>query len=567
MSGFFTVLGRRWVTFVTLLVLGSVALALAVAFTAPHPVVAHEEAPTPAVPEAPREAGQEEGRRLDQRLELLRKKQEALQVVADSQAEQLQDRERRMKAVNASAAEIERRTQETRLRQDRSRSRLRLLEADEHRFRESLPAGDEADSLTSPVLDRVRAEMNKVRGEIALGGLERTPGSPEYKKLAARLAELEDSLRGELYRARAETIVMLRNSIRELDDDLRDLDEQRLRKILEVKSLAEDIRELSPVLADLAAVRKEMDSIEAMKERLAHAPPEPARTVVAAPREPSREPRFPVGWGAVAVVLIAVAGAFWRDAADPRVRTDADVKRRLNLPTIAMVEDAGNDPLLFRRHPTDPLSEAMSTAATVVRSYLAEREFRTMAVTSARAGEGKTTTAMNLACAMARKGLSVLLVDADLRAPRVHEIYGLDNLRGLSTILLGPEPAEPEMDPDQIIIQTEIPTLRILPSGPTNEIVADLQDSPRMIDFLKTQRERYDLIILDAAPLTGVGDAVALSRVVDTCLWVVRAGSSDRRTLGWAKHLLKTVRADVAGVVLNFSPSAAGERFYAYPKL
>src|SRR5204863_1888835 len=140
-----------------------------------------------------------------------------------------------------------------------------------------------------------------------------------------------------------------------------------------------------------------------------------------------------------------------------------------------------------------------------------------------------------------------------------------DNSRGFSTLLLGPEPAEPEPDPDQVIMQTEIPTLRVLPAGPTNEIVGDLHDSPRMIDFLRTQRERFDMVILDAAPLTGVGDAVALSRVVDTCLWVVRSGSTDRETLGWAKHLLKTVRADVAGVILNFSPSSRGDRFYTYP--
>ena len=86
-----------------------------------------------------------------------------------------------------------------------------------------------------------------------------------------------------------------------------------------------------------------------------------------------------------------------------------------------------------------------------------------------------------------------------------------------------------------------------------------------MIDFLRTQRERFDVVVFDAAPLTGVGDAVALSRVVDTTLWVVRSGASERRTLGWAKHLLSTVRADVAGVVLNFSPSSRGERFYTYP--
>jgi len=506
----------------------------------------------------------EELRKAEETLGQLRRSRDGLEQAGRAEEEELTERQRRMAAVAQSAVEIERRTEETRLKQERARSRIRALEADEHRFREALPAGNEADSLKSPVLERLRTEMNKVRSEIALKGLERAPASPEYKTLAARLAELEDSLRAELYRARAETIVSLRESIRDLDDELRELDEARLRKRLDASLLGQEIRERSPRRAELDRLKKEMDEAEARRQSLAARLQESSRPPQEMPREEAEHGRGSLVWIGSAIILLAALGAVWRDAADPRVRTDSDVRRRLNLPAIALVEGAGHDPLIFRRHPQDPLSETMSTAATVLRSYMAEREFRTIAVTSAQAGEGKTTTAMNLACALARKGLSILLVDADLRAPRLHSIYGVDNTKGLSTLLLGPEPAEPEPDPDQMIFQTEISTLRVLPAGPTNEIVADLHDSPRMIDFLRTQRDRFDMVILDAAPLTGVGDAVALSRVVDTCLWVVRSGTSDRRTLGWAKHLLKTVRADVAGVILNFSPSSRGERFYTY---
>jgi capsular exopolysaccharide synthesis family protein len=560
-SCFFSAFGRRQATFWLVLVAGLGGLAgWTVLTAAPQPDAGIQK--EPSVPSS----GGDELRKVDARLAKLRSDLKDRELNARGGEEELADKERRMVAVAAAAAEIERRTQETRSKQERARSRIRALEADEHRFREALPAGNEADSLASPVLERVRAEMNKVRSEIALKGLERTPASPEYKQRAARLAELEDSLRAELYRARAETIVSLKDSIRDLDDELRDLDEQRLRKRMVAVELADEIRERSPRRAEVEQVRREIEAAESLRQRLASAPPEAPRSAPERNSDEEHGTRWSrIGWGAGAVLLAAVLAALWRDAADPRVRTDSDVKRRLNLPAIALVEGAGNDPLIFRRHPQDPLSETMSTAATVLRSYMAEREFRTVAVTSARAGEGKTTTAMNLACALARKGLNVLLVDADLRAPRLHEIYGLDNSRGLSTLLLGPEPAEPELDPDQIIAQTEIPTLRVLAAGPTNEIVGDLHDSPRMIDFLRTQRERFDMLVLDAAPLTGVGDAVALSRVVDTCLWVVRSGSSDRQTLGWAKHLLKTVRADVAGVILNFSPSSGGDRFYTYP--
>lgn len=557
MSCFLSVLRRRFATLVTLLILGGAALAAGQVFgTRPPspPPIGHpaEIPPGPAV--VPKETGH---RRAE-----LRAKLEGLEFQAGEQEDQLRDRARRLAAVDGSSAAIERQIEEIRTRQDRAAVRLRALEADEHRFREALPAGNEADALGSPVLDRLRAEIHRIREEIAIGGLERTPASAEYRTRRVRLAELEESLRSEFYRARAETIMGLKDSIGGFNDDLRALDERRMRKTLEARAISGEIRELASGREEIDAVRKELRDLEAQKSPVPDALPQGSR--------PSQEKgralpgKFP-GWGVLVVCGVALLGVFWREAADPRVRTDADVKRRLNIPAIALVENAGTDPFIFRRHPQDPLSETMSTAATVLRSYLAEREFRTLAVTSAGAGEGKTVTAMNLACALARKGLNVLLVDADLRRPRLHEIYGLDNAKGLSTLLLGPEPAEAEPDPDQIIVQTEIPTLRVLPSGPTNEIMADLHDSPRMIDFLRSQRERFDAVILDAAPLTGVGDAVALARVVDTCVWVVRSGKSDRRTLGWAKHLLKTVHADVAGVVLNFAPSSQGDRFYAYP--
>lgn len=548
----FSVLSRRWGTFVTLLILGGATLLV---WVVARPGPGDEEKRAIGETVAEKVAAKDHERQLAE----LRLKLGALEAQSRDDEERRRELELQRSSILASIAEIDRQVESLRSKQDRARARIRLLEADEHRLREGVPTGNEQDRLESPTLEKLRAEMNRIRGEIALGGLERTPSSPEYGNRTRRLAELEISMRSELYKARVETILALKESILAMDADLRALDERRLKRTLDAKEVSRKMVDIASSRDEIAALRKKIEEGESQRRTAASPAP------MSAPLErPALSSARSIAWGAAAILALAVLGAFWRDWADPRVRTDADVKRRLNLPVVAMVEDAQGDPLTLRRPPGDPLCENMSTAATVLRSYMAGREFRTLAVLSAREGEGKTTTALNLACAFARKGLNVLLVDADLRRPRIHEIYRLDNSVGLTTILLGPEPAEPERDPGEIIVQTEMSTLRLLGSGPTNEIVADLHDSPRMLDFLRGQRERFDIIVLDAAPLLGIGDTVALARIVDTCVWVVRSGASDRKTLGWAKHLLKTVHADVAGVVLNFAPSSQGEKFYTY---
>jgi capsular exopolysaccharide synthesis family protein len=148
-----------------------------------------------------------------------------------------------------------------------------------------------------------------------------------------------------------------------------------------------------------------------------------------------------------------------------------------------------------------------------------------------------------------------------LRAPRVHEIFGIDNAQGLSTYLQGGD------DPNYFLSATEVAQLVVLSSGPVEGLPAEAMESPRMGDLVKALREKYDVVLFDAPPLQGVGAALTLARLVDTNVWVIRSGESDRRAVGWAKHLLKNVRADVAGVVLNRAPSREGQRFYLYPAM
>jgi tyrosine-protein kinase Etk/Wzc len=257
-------------------------------------------------------------------------------------------------------------------------------------------------------------------------------------------------------------------------------------------------------------------------------------------------------------VLAAILAAWAADRSDPRVRTDADVKRRLDLPTLAVVEEEAQ-PLVLRAHPSHPVSETYSAAAAVLRGYLKERELKVVAVTSARPGDGKSTAAANLAVALARKGLNVALVDGDLHAPRLHSIFAVDNGQGLSTALLGGE-----VDPELASGATELAGLRLLPSGPVGDLPAELLESGRAREVLRTLRERYDAVIVDAPPIGRSGDAATIARLADTTVWVIRSGASTRGELGWTRHLLRNLRADVAGAILTFAPASGERRSYAF---
>jgi capsular exopolysaccharide synthesis family protein len=506
------------------------------------------------------EAGRSHSARLAQALDPAVLQAQDRLAIAEAEARRgetkARDLDRRVAAVNVSLAEIDRQREETLARRDRDLARARALEADEHRLREALPVGPEEDALRSPLLERIRKEMDKVRSEIALGGLAREPENPEYKARRERLLRLQEELRAELYRERARKISALRESAAATEREVQILDERAMRKGLDLAALEEARRLGDPQHAEVALARKALEDAVALRARAAGAGVEIDQKAVEA------RPEGGAGWGGVPAglalaVVLALLFAGLRERADRRVRSDGDVRRYLGLPGLALVEEhAGGDPIVLRLPAHDPLSEAYATAATVLRSYLAEREFKAVLVTSAEPAEGKSTAAVNLAASLARKGLSVVLVDADFRAPRLHSLFGTENAQGLSTQLVGGG------DANSGLVATELPTLHLLPAGPTTEVPPETLESSRMTDLLRSLRERYDAVVVDGPPVLAAGEALALARMVDTTVWVVRSGQADGRTLGWTRQLLKNVRADVAGVVLNCAPGRSAGRLY-----
>jgi capsular exopolysaccharide synthesis family protein len=204
-------------------------------------------------------------------------------------------------------------------------------------------------------------------------------------------------------------------------------------------------------------------------------------------------------------------------------------------------------PLVMYGAPHTPLAEAFRQLRTNVQFVDVDRERKVILVSSATAGEGRTTTVCNLGLAVAEAGARVLIVDADLRDPSVAQCLSIDGTRGLTDVLL-----------NQITIERAIqpigPTLDVLPSGPLPPNPSELLGSNRMVKLLAMLRGRYDVILIDAAPLLPVTDAAVLAPRVDGVLVLVRHGKTVLRDLQAAKDALHAVSGRVLGSVMTMVP-------------
>jgi capsular exopolysaccharide synthesis family protein len=197
-------------------------------------------------------------------------------------------------------------------------------------------------------------------------------------------------------------------------------------------------------------------------------------------------------------------------------------------------------------YPRSAIAEAYRTLRTNVEFASVDAPIRTLLVTSSIPGEGKTVTAANLAVAFAQAGRRVLLVDADLRKPGAHHVFGLPNAIGLTALL-----RSDDVSLDAIAHSTEQANLRVLTTGPLPPNPAELIGSQRMRTVLERLKANADLIIFDSPPLQAVTDSAILSSFLDATLFVIDASHSRRNAVRMARQALARADANVVGVVLN----------------
>ncbi|HXU46907.1 MAG TPA: polysaccharide biosynthesis tyrosine autokinase, partial [Thermoanaerobaculia bacterium] len=291
--------------------------------------------------------------------------------------------------------------------------------------------------------------------------------------------------------------------------------------------------------------------------------------------------RQDVTYGLMLGLLLGVGIAFLIEFLDRTIKSPEEIERRLKLPTLAVVPDisetgrvygyaaepakgarAGKAPaeraradreqieLVPHDRPRSPISEVYRSLRTSLLLSTAE-ELKVIAVTSATAGEGKTATASNLGVVLAQLGRRVLIVDADLRKPRMHQVFKVSNRSGLVNQLTG------VVEPDSVFVETGVPNLWLIPSGPIPPNPSELLSSDRMREWLNAMRARFDYVIVDTPPALAVTDATIVGALSDGVVLTFRAGKVTREDARDCAERLRIAELRILGVVLNRHRSEA----------
>lgn len=208
---------------------------------------------------------------------------------------------------------------------------------------------------------------------------------------------------------------------------------------------------------------------------------------------------------------------------------------------------------------SSPVSERYRTIRTNIQfASSADKQIKTLVITSSGPGEGKSTTAANLAVVFANSGQSVLLIDADMRKATVHKTFLLNNGVGLSNVL------STDMKVSEAVQRTVVPNLYVMTSGPKSPNPSELLGSTRMDQLVRELRSDYDFVIFDMPPIVAVTDAQIVASKADGTMLVVRENYTRKDSLQKARELLSMVNANVLGAVFNGSTDVTDQGYYYY---
>ena len=287
-------------------------------------------------------------------------------------------------------------------------------------------------------------------------------------------------------------------------------------------------------------------------------------TPAAVPTSPFKPKPLRAGLMATGLgLLFGVVVAFVVEYLDDSIKNKDELKRLVPglpltglIPAVVGWRARDEAKVVTSEEPRSPAAEAYRTARTSIQFLALESGIRTLEVTSAGPREGKTTTVANLGVALARAGQRVIVVCADLRRPRLHEFFGLDNSTGFTSVLLGEASLSVALQP-----APNEDRLWVLASGPLPADPSELLSSRRTVDVLTSLQTEADIVLIDAPPVLPVTDALVLSGRVDATLVVCLAGTTTRKDMTRTMELLNQVDAPVVGAVLN---GVTGDAGYAH---
>jgi capsular exopolysaccharide synthesis family protein len=408
-----------------------------------------------------------------------------------------------------------------------------------------------------PPLAQIAEELERARSRLQLEARTiadqvRSVVQAEYDKLRAEVEGLE----------------------REVNQQRTELQREG-RETIEYAGLQAEIQTRQKVLSDLVARQSETATSERLRDTRA------SNIRIVDRAMPARSPVRPKKLLTLAVALILGLGlgaglALLLDHVDNTVKDENDVSRLTALPVLAHVplyqplravserpeaeSGAGEADLASHHDPRSAFAEAFKNLRTSLLLASPDRPPRSIVVTSCEPSDGKSTVCLNLALVLTQMGRRVLVVDADLRRPRLHRMLGLAKDVGLSSALSGNAGAE------EIVQETGIPHLFAVSSGPIPPNPSELLESPSLAALVERLRATgsFDHLFFDSPPALQVTDSVILASRMDASIVVVRAGKTARESLTQGMARLRPSRGHVVGVVLNALSEESDYYYHRY---
>jgi succinoglycan biosynthesis transport protein ExoP len=287
------------------------------------------------------------------------------------------------------------------------------------------------------------------------------------------------------------------------------------------------------------------------------------------PTEPvSPNLRMNIVAGSIVSLVLGVGLVLLIVFLDRSVKNVADAQQATGVPVLGVVpmleelvsgggrENDRMRDLYVHEHPISNVAECCRSLRTNILFSAADRPLKTIVVSSANPREGKTTCVIYLGTTMAQSGQRVLLIDTDMRKPRLHSLTGGSHAVGLSNLILG------DRDYDEVIKSSDVPNLYVLPCGPLPPNPAELLMSHRFEKILAELNQRFDRVILDSPPLQPVTDAVLLSKQTDGVILVVQAGKTLRDDIKRSTNKIRSVGGTIFGVIVNAIEASDRDGYY-----